>query len=52
MKIDLAFAEEIVSRAVKKGADQAEVFIKSFKNLSIDVKGQAVDSLTSSLSHG
>jgi hypothetical protein len=38
MKIDLAFAEELVSQAVKKGADQAEVFMKSFKNLSIDVR--------------
>jgi len=52
MKIDLAFAEEIVSQAVKQGADQAEVFMKSLKNLSIDVRGQAVDSLTSSLSYG
>jgi len=52
MKIDLAFAEEIVSQAIKSGAEQAEVFMKSFKNLSIEVKGQAVDSLTSSLSHG
>ncbi|MDH4230424.1 MAG: TldD/PmbA family protein [Nitrospirota bacterium] len=52
MKIDLAFAEEIVSQAVKKGVDEAEVFFKAFKNLSVDVKGQAVDSLSSSLSHG
>jgi len=52
MKIDLAVAEEIVSQAVKQGADQAEVFMKSLKNLSIDVRGQAVDSLTSSLSYG
>jgi PmbA protein len=52
MKIDFAFAEEIVSQAVQKGADQAEVFMKSLKNLSIDVRGQAVDSLTSSMSYG
>jgi PmbA protein len=52
MKIDLAFAEDIVSQAVKKGADQAEVFMKSSRNLSVDVRGQEVDSLTSSLSHG
>jgi len=52
MKIDSAFAEEIISQALKSGADQAEVFMKSFKNLSVDVKGQAVDSLTSSLSYG
>jgi PmbA protein len=52
MKIDPAFAEEVVLQAVKSGADQAEVFMKSFKNLSIEIKGQAVDSLTSSLSYG
>ncbi len=52
MKIDAAFAEEVVSEALKSGADQAEVFMKSFKNLSVDVKGKAVDSLTSSLSYG
>jgi len=47
MKIDPAFAEEVVSQAVKSGADQAEVFMKSFKNFSVDIKGQAVDSLPS-----
>jgi len=52
MKIDTAFAEEIVSEALARGAEQAEVFMKSFKNLSVDVKGQSVDSLTSSLSYG
>ena len=52
MKIDPAFAEEIVSEALRRGADQAEVFMKSFKDLSVDIKGQAVDSLTSSLSYG
>jgi PmbA protein len=52
MKIDPAFAEEVVSEALRKGADQAEVFMKSFKDLSVDVKGQKVDSLTSSLSYG
>lgn len=52
MKIDPAFVEEIVSEALRRGADQAEVFMKSFKNLSVDIKGQAVDSVTSSLSYG
>ncbi len=52
MKIDLSFAEEIVSQAIKSGANEAEVFLKSYKNLSVEVRGQAVDSLTSSLSHG
>jgi|OpeIllAssembly_1097287.scaffolds.fasta_scaffold40025_2 PmbA protein len=52
MKIDPDFAEEIVAEALRSGADQAEVFMKSFKDLSVDIKGQAVDSLTSSLSYG
>jgi len=52
MKIDPSFAEEIISEAVKSGADQAEVFMKSYKNLTVDIKGQEVDSLTSSLSYG
>ena len=52
MKIDPSFAEEIISQAVKSGADQAEVFMKSYKNLTVDIKGQEVDSLTSSLSYG
>lgn len=52
MKIDLSFAEEIVAQAIRKGADEAEVFMKSYRNLSVDVKGQEVDSLNSSLSHG
>ena len=52
MKIDPSFAEELVSQALKSGADQAEVFIKSYKNLTVDIKCQEVDSLTSSLSYG
>jgi PmbA protein len=52
MKIDPSLAEEIVSEAIKNGADQAEVFMKSYKNLTVDIKGQEVDSLTSSLSYG
>jgi len=52
MKIDPSFAEEIISQAVKSGADQAEVYMKSYKNLTVDIKGQEVDSLTSSLSYG
>jgi PmbA protein len=52
MKIDPSFAEELVSEAIKSGAEQAEVFMKSYKNLTVDIKGQEVDSLTSSLSYG
>ena len=52
MKIDPSFAEEVLSQALKSGADQAEVFMKSYKNFTVDIKCQEVDSLTSSLSYG
>ena len=52
MKIDRGFAEEVVSKAIKSGADQAEVFMKSSKSLSVEIKEQAVDSLKSSSSLG
>ncbi len=46
------FAEDIISLALKKGADEAEVYIKSSKNLSIEIKDQKIDALESSLSFG
>ncbi len=52
MRIDPAFAGEVIGKALKRGAEQAEVFIGSSKNLSVEVKNQAVDSLKSSLSFG
>jgi PmbA protein len=52
MRIDPDFAEEVVSQAVRSGAGQAEVFMRSFKKLSVEVKGGKTDSLTSSLSYG
>jgi PmbA protein len=52
MKTDDGFAEEVLAKAVKHGADQAEIFIKSSRNLSVEIKSQSVDSLRSSLSYG
>jgi PmbA protein len=52
MRIDPAFAGEVIGRALQMGAEQAEVFIRSSKNLSVEVKNQVVDSLKSSLSFG
>jgi PmbA protein len=52
MKIDAGYCEDVISRALGNGADLAEVFIRSSKNLSIEIKDQTVDSLTSSLSFG
>ena len=52
MKTDMEFAARIVELALKKGADQAEVYIKSSKNLSLEVKNLAVDAIESSLAFG
>ncbi|MEK7332809.1 MAG: DNA gyrase modulator, partial [Nitrospirota bacterium] len=48
----MEFASRIVELALKKGADQAEVYIKSSKNLSLEVKNLAVDAIESSLAFG
>ncbi|MEW6109384.1 MAG: TldD/PmbA family protein [Nitrospirota bacterium] len=52
MKIDLDFAEDVVLKALKSGAEQAEVFIRCSKNISVEIKNQSVDSLKSSSSSG
>jgi len=46
------FAEDIMHRALRKGADEAEVYIKSSKKLSIEIKDQKIDALESSRSVG
>lgn len=52
MKIDAAFAFRLLEGAKKKGADHAEAYIKSSKNLSVEVKEQEVDALESSIDFG
>jgi len=52
MKIDLTLADDILKDALDRGATEAEVFMKSSKNLSVEVKNQDVDALKSSLSFG
>ncbi len=52
MRVERGFAEELINRALKKGADEAEVYVKSSKNLSIEVKNKSIDALESSLSYG
>ncbi|TAL23586.1 MAG: TldD/PmbA family protein [Nitrospirae bacterium] len=52
MKTNREFASRIVELALKKGADQAEAYIKSSKNLSLEVKNFAVDAIESSLGFG
>ncbi|MDA8433021.1 MAG: TldD/PmbA family protein [Nitrospiraceae bacterium] len=52
MRIDPAFAEEVVASAVRSGADEAEVFIRSSKGLSVEIKDQGVETLKSSSGFG
>ncbi len=52
MRTDTAFGEEVLSGALQRGADQAEVFMRSSRSLSVEVKNQEVDSIKSSLSFG
>ena len=52
MSPDANFAEDILGRALKSGADQAEVFYRSYKNIAVEIKDQAVESLSSSFSSG
>jgi len=52
MKIDASFAEELINKALKSGADQAEVYMRSSKNLSVEVKDCSVDALKSSVGFG
>lgn len=52
MKADREFVKDIISLAIKKGADEAEVYVKSAKTLSTEIKDQKIDALESSLSFG
>jgi len=46
------FASGLLASALKSGAEQAEVYIKSSGNLSLEVKNQEIDAVESSLSFG
>jgi len=52
MNPDLGFAGDVLVRAFKSGADQAEVFCKSYKKIAVEIRDQAVESLSSSFSSG
>ncbi|MBI5075052.1 MAG: TldD/PmbA family protein [Nitrospirae bacterium] len=52
MSPDPGFAADMLGKALKSGADQAEVFYKSYRNIAVEVKNQAVESLSSSFSSG
>jgi len=42
------FAQRLVETAIKKGADEAEAYVKTSKNLNIEVRDQKIDTLESS----
>lgn len=42
----------LVEAALKKGADEAEAYVKTSKSLSVEVRGQEIDTLESSLTTG
>ncbi|MBI4683575.1 MAG: TldD/PmbA family protein [Nitrospirae bacterium] len=46
------FASEVISLALKSGAEQAEVYLKSAGSLTLEVKNQEIDAVESSLSFG
>lgn len=52
MKTDQTLGIRIIERAIKMGADKAEAFIRKGKRLSVEVKGQKVDSIESSIESG
>lgn len=52
MRIDKDHGIRLLEMALKRGADSAEVYIKTVKRLSVDVKGQKVDAIESSIDSG
>ncbi|GAB4421781.1 MAG: metallopeptidase TldD-related protein [Thermodesulfovibrionales bacterium] len=52
MRIDRGFAIRLLEGAKKMGADFAEVYFKSSRSLSVEVKGQAVDAVESAIDFG
>jgi len=52
MRIDREFAFRLLEGARKKGADLAEVYLKSSRSLSVEVRDQRTDALESSTDFG
>lgn len=52
MKIDREFGIKLIEKARKRGVDSAEVFIRTGRGLSVEVKGQKVEAIDSSLDFG
>lgn len=50
--ITLEFASDVIDRAISSGAQQAEFFLRTSKNLSIEVKDQMINTLETSVAYG
>jgi PmbA protein len=50
--LDTSLAETLLDLALKEGADEAEVYLRTSKNLSIEVNSQQIDTLEKSDSTG
>lgn len=46
--MDAAFAEDVIKKAMKKGCDAAEVFLKSSRGISVEAKDGKVEALEAS----
>ncbi|MEW5743871.1 MAG: TldD/PmbA family protein [Nitrospirota bacterium] len=50
--MDTLFAERLLDSALRRGADEAEVYLKRSKSLGIDVRDQKIDTLETSVTAG
>ncbi|MCC6346768.1 MAG: TldD/PmbA family protein [Nitrospirales bacterium] len=50
--MDREFAEKLVGSALDKGADEAEVYLRTVRRLGIEVRDRKVDTLESSITRG
>jgi PmbA protein len=50
--MDKSFAEDIIKKAINKGCDAAEVFIKRSRGISVEAKNGKVEALEASLDFG
>jgi PmbA protein len=50
--LDTTFARELIDIALAEGADEAEVYVRTSKNLSVEVKGMKIDTVERSDSTG
>ncbi|MFO0752848.1 MAG: TldD/PmbA family protein [Thermodesulfovibrionales bacterium] len=50
--MDREFAEKLVGRALDRGADEAEVYLRTVRRLGIEVRDRKVDTLESSVTRG